>query len=197
MTIWHPAERGGMGTNRALRSRRGFFLGAIAAAVLLVPTAASAPNTKFFSNSTATRSSSPATRANGFRAWPVSRGRPARSRRMRLPSTPSPICGPAGCTSSGRDRCRRDQHSRSGRRCSSGIAGQTARHTPALNSKLSGTPARLLTWSCTDGYNAIGITALHAHLGYFMIVASKTTSSRASNRTAFSGAQASFRFLPK
>ena len=69
---------------------------------------------------------------------------------------------------------------------------------PSLsNSKLSGTPARLLTWSCTDGYNAIGITTLRAHLGYFMIVASRTTSSRASNRTAFNGAQASFRFLSK
>ena len=67
---------------------------------------------------------------------------------------------------------------------------------PSLsNSNLSGTPARLLTWSCTDGYNAIGITALHAHLGYFMIVASRTTSSRDSDRTAFSGARASFRFL--
>ena len=65
------------------------------------------------------------------------------------------------------------------------------------NSKLSGTPARLLTWSCTDGYNAIGITALHARLGYFMIVASPTATSRASNRTAFNGAQASLRFLSK
>ena len=65
------------------------------------------------------------------------------------------------------------------------------------NSKLSGTTARLLTWSCTDGYNATGITALHAHLGYFMLVASPTTTSRASNRTAFNGAQASFRFLSK
>ena len=70
-------------------------------------------------------------------------------------------------------------------------------HPSLSNSKLSGTRARLLTWSCTDGYNAIGITALHAHLGYFMIVASRTTSSRASDRTAFSGARASFRFLPK
>ena len=70
-------------------------------------------------------------------------------------------------------------------------------HPSLSNSKLSGTPARLLTWSCTDGYNAIGITALHAQLGYFMIVASRTTSSRASNRTAFSGARASLRFLPK
>jgi hypothetical protein len=65
------------------------------------------------------------------------------------------------------------------------------------NSKLLGTPARLLTWSCTDGYNAMGVTALHAHLGYFMIVASPTTSSPASNRTAFDGARASLRFLSK
>jgi hypothetical protein len=65
------------------------------------------------------------------------------------------------------------------------------------NSKLSGTPARLLTWSCTDGYKAIGITALHAHLGYFMIVASPTTSPRVANLTAFSGARESFRFLSK
>jgi hypothetical protein len=72
----------------------------------------------------------------------------------------------------------------------------TTRHTLS-NSKLSGMPARLLTWSCTDGYNAIGITALHARRGYFMIVASRTTSSRAADRTAFSGAQASFRFLSK
>jgi hypothetical protein len=65
------------------------------------------------------------------------------------------------------------------------------------NSKLSGTPARRLTWSCTDGYKAIGITALRARLGYFMIVASRTTSTLASDRTAFSSARASFRFLSK
>ena len=70
-------------------------------------------------------------------------------------------------------------------------------HSTRSTSKLSGTPARLLTWACTDGYNAIGITTLHAHLGYFMIVASPTTSSRASNSTAFSSARASFRFLSK
>ena len=63
------------------------------------------------------------------------------------------------------------------------------------NSKLAGTPARLLAWSCTDGYSAMGITALRANLGYFMLVASRTTGSRASDRTAFSGARASFRFL--
>jgi hypothetical protein len=64
-------------------------------------------------------------------------------------------------------------------------------------SRLSETPARLLTWTCTDGYNAIGITTLHGRLGYFMLVASPTSSSRASNRTAFNGARASFRFLSK
>ena len=63
------------------------------------------------------------------------------------------------------------------------------------SSKLSGAPARLLTWSCTDGYSAIGITALRANLGYFMLVASRTTGSRASDRTAFSDARESFRFL--
>jgi len=65
------------------------------------------------------------------------------------------------------------------------------------SSTLSGAPARVLTWSCTDGYKAIGITALHAHRGYFMIVASRTTSSRASDRTAFNAARDSFRFLSK
>jgi hypothetical protein len=65
------------------------------------------------------------------------------------------------------------------------------------SSTLSGAPARVLTWSCTDGYKAIGITALHAHRGYFMIVASRTTSSRASDRTAFNAARTSFRFLSK
>jgi len=41
----------------------------------------------------------------------------------------------------------------------------------------------------------MGITALRANLGYFMIVASRTTGSRTSDRTAFSGARASFRFV--
>ena len=68
-------------------------------------------------------------------------------------------------------------------------------HASLSTSTLSGAPARLLTWLCTDGYNAIGITTLHGRLGYFMLVASPTSSSRASNRTAFSGARASFRFL--
>jgi hypothetical protein len=71
--------------------------------------------------------------------------------------------------------------------------------TRAWSSKstLTGRPAHRLTWSCADGYYAVGMTALRAHLGYFMIVASPTTRSPASNRTAFNGARASFRFLSK
>jgi hypothetical protein len=69
----------------------------------------------------------------------------------------------------------------------------TTRHSVS-SSSLSGSPARLLAWSCTDGYNAIGVTALRAQLGYFIIVASRPTGSRASDRTAFSSARASFRF---
>ena len=187
-----------MGTNRALRSRRGFFLGAIAAAVLLVPTAASAPNTKFFSKQYGYSIVLPGNSSQWFSSlarvtWStgtISPDAPAFDTFTDMRTGRLYIIGarplPAGSTLEKwtalflRNR---------GPNCTT--------HPSLSNSKLSGTPARLLTWSCTDGYNAIGITALHAHLGYFMIVASKTTSSRASNRTAFSGAQASFRFLPK
>jgi hypothetical protein len=65
------------------------------------------------------------------------------------------------------------------------------------DSMLSGAPARLFTFSCTDGYIAIGITALHAHRGYFMFVATPTSISRASDRHAFDAARRSFRFLGK
>ena len=65
------------------------------------------------------------------------------------------------------------------------------------NSTLSGARARLLEFSCTDGYFVIGITALHAQRGYFMFVASPTSISRASDRRAFDGAQRSFQFLSK
>jgi hypothetical protein len=68
---------------------------------------------------------------------------------------------------------------------------------PLSSSTLSGAPARILTFSCTDGYNVIAITALHDHRGYFMIVASPTSSSRASDHNAFNAAQRTFRFLPK
>ena len=68
---------------------------------------------------------------------------------------------------------------------------------PASSSTLSGAPARILIYSCTDGYNVIAITALHDHRGYFMIVASPTSTTRASDRSAFSAARRTFRFLTK
>jgi hypothetical protein len=60
---------------------------------------------------------------------------------------------------------------------------------------LGGARARVLTWSCTDGYKVIVIAALHAGRGYFMLVASPTNLSRASDLRAFDAARRSFRFL--
>ena len=62
---------------------------------------------------------------------------------------------------------------------------------------LSGAQARLFTFSCTDGYRVNAITALHAHHGYFMFVASPTSLSLTSDRRAFLAGQASFRFVSK
>jgi hypothetical protein len=63
------------------------------------------------------------------------------------------------------------------------------------NSTLGGSRARVLTWSCADGYRVFVITALHAHRGYVMLVASLTTLSRGSDLRAFDAAQRSFRYL--
>jgi hypothetical protein len=65
------------------------------------------------------------------------------------------------------------------------------------NSTLSGSPARVFTYTCSDVPYGIGITALHNHLGYLMLVASRGSTSRASDRSAFEAAQRSFRFLTK
>jgi hypothetical protein len=73
--------------------------------------------------------------------------------------------------------------------CRAAPAGRPRRST------LSRAPAHLFTFSCTDGYIVIGITALHAHRGYFMFVASPTSLPRASDRPAFDAARRSFRFL--
>lgn len=73
--------------------------------------------------------------------------------------------------------------------CHAAPAGRPRRST------LSRAPAHLFTFSCTDGYIVIGITALHAHRGYFMFVASPTSLPRASDRPAFDAARRSFRFL--
>jgi hypothetical protein len=67
------------------------------------------------------------------------------------------------------------------------------------NSTLDGARARVLTWSCTDGSadEVFAITALHAHRGYFMFLASPATLSRSSDLHAFDAARRSFRFLHK
>lgn len=61
-------------------------------------------------------------------------------------------------------------------------------------STLAGEQARVLMWSCSDGYRVIVTTALHAHRGYVMLVASQTTLSRASDLRAARAARRSFRF---
>jgi hypothetical protein len=67
------------------------------------------------------------------------------------------------------------------------------------NARLAGARARVLTWSCTGGSTeeVFAITALHAHRGYFMFLASPATLSRTSDLHAFDAARRSFRFLHK
>jgi hypothetical protein len=62
------------------------------------------------------------------------------------------------------------------------------------NSTLSGVPARVFTYRCSDVPYGIGITAIHDHLGYMMLVASQGSTSHASDRSAFDAARRSFRF---
>ena len=169
---------------------------AIVSALVLVPAAASAPNTKFVSKQYGYSIVLPGNSSRWFSSFArvtwstgaISPDTPAFDTFTDLRSDRLYIIGarrlPAGSTL---EKWTAMFLRNRGPNCTT--------HPSLSNSKLSGAPARLLTWSCTDGYNAIGITALHAQLGYFMIVASRTTSSRASDRTAFSGARASFRFL--
>jgi hypothetical protein len=62
------------------------------------------------------------------------------------------------------------------------------------SSTLGGAPASVATWTCTDGYKVFVITALHAHSGYFMLVASPISIPRTADTTAFNTARRSFRF---
>jgi hypothetical protein len=68
-----------------------------------------------------------------------------------------------------------------------------ARTLPA--STVGGSPARVLTWSCSDGYQVFVLTADHAHRGYMLLVASPTLLSRASDWSALDTARRSFKFL--
>jgi hypothetical protein len=62
---------------------------------------------------------------------------------------------------------------------------------------LAGAPALAFGWSCgaPAGREGIMVAALHAGRGYFMLVSSLATSSRASEVRAFDAARRSFRFL--
>jgi len=62
---------------------------------------------------------------------------------------------------------------------------------------LAGAPALAFSWSCgaPAGRQGIMVAALHAGRGYFMLVSSLATSSRASEVRAFDAARRSFRFL--
>ena len=61
-------------------------------------------------------------------------------------------------------------------------------------STLDRVAARALSYSCSDGYFAYAVTALHGGLGYFMIVATPRSVSHASDYAAFEAARHSFRF---
>jgi hypothetical protein len=63
---------------------------------------------------------------------------------------------------------------------------------------LAGAPALAFSWSCgaPAGREGFMVAALHAGRGYFMLVSSLATSSRASEVRAFDAARRSFRFLP-
>jgi hypothetical protein len=63
------------------------------------------------------------------------------------------------------------------------------------NATLAGARALAFTWSCSIGRLGFMIAALHAGRGYFMLVASPTNLSRASDLRAFDAARRSFRFL--
>ena len=62
---------------------------------------------------------------------------------------------------------------------------------------LAGAPALAFSWSCGSGGGREGImvAALHGGRGYFMLVSSLATSSRASEVHAFDAARRSFRYL--
>jgi len=65
------------------------------------------------------------------------------------------------------------------------------------NSTLGGAAARIATWSCTDGYKVFVTTALHAHRGYMMLLASPTTLSASADLHAFDAARRSLHFLQR
>jgi len=74
--------------------------------------------------------------------------------------------------------------------------GCAGRHSKPSTSRLDRAPALVVTWLCSgEEVWVIGITALHAGRGYFMLLASPTNVSHASDQRVFNAARHSFRFL--
>lgn len=69
--------------------------------------------------------------------------------------------------------------------------------TAPKSATLAGGPAEMITWSCTDGYRVIVVTALHAGRGYFMLLASPTSLARSSDLPTFTATRRSFRFVSR
>src|SRR3954452_5410380 len=68
----------------------------------------------------------------------------------------------------------------------------------SIHTTLAGARALAFSWSCAPpaGREGLMVAALHAGRGYFMLVSSLATSSRASEARAFDAARRSVRFLP-
>jgi hypothetical protein len=182
---------------RAGAERWAAALCVIALALVLVPAARSAPNTKFVSKQygysiVLPGSSTSWSSSFAFITWSAGSPEPGspsfdtytdlRVNRLYLIAARRP---PTGSTLAKWTRFA----------MSPGALGCAARPSVS-NSTLSGAPARVFTYTCTDRYG-IGITALHDHRGYLMLVSSLPGTPQPSERLAFNAARASFRFLPK
>jgi hypothetical protein len=66
---------------------------------------------------------------------------------------------------------------------------------PLPDATLGGAPGHVSSWSCSDGYRAIEISALLAGRGFLMLVASPTPLSGTSDARAFDAARRSFRLV--
>lgn len=71
------------------------------------------------------------------------------------------------------------------------VCGKPTRPT---RTTLGGAAAEVARWTCSDGYRVIIAGAVHARMGYFLLVASPTNLSWASGLRAFNAARRSFRF---
>ena len=169
----------------------------IVSALVLLPAAASAPNTKFVSKQYGYSIVLP---GNSSR-WFSSLARVTWSTGTISPDTAAfdtfTDLRTTGCTSSGRERRRRDPRSRSRRRRSSRSAGQNPRHAPRSRTRSS--PARRRASSRGRAWTATTHRDHRAPRPARLLHDRRLTDDefRASNRTAFNSARTSFRFLPQ